>query len=137
MLPVQLRLLQDDQTVWNPFDYDRGWTGDHSGHKDENASKDVYSMHSASPPASIYDNTEAIVVVRHFSSMDLADPHFYKAAGIDVVLAADLYQSVLTEELIDRGKGMPVVHHTVLRWILAAVYIEEAHLALTSIMHLT
>ena len=52
--------------------------------------------------------------------MDLADPHFYKAADIDVVLGADLCQ----EGLVSRGKRIPVAHHTVFGWILAGVYIE-------------
>ena len=43
--------------------------------------------------------------------MNLADPHFYKAAGVDVVLGAD--ESVITEGLVVRGKGVPVAHHTV------------------------
>ena len=39
--------------------------------------------------------------------MDLADPHFYKAAGIDVVLGADLYLSIITE-----GLDSPWKRHT-------------------------
>ena len=56
--------------------------------------------------------------------MDLANPHFYKAAGIDVVLGADLYQSIITEGLVSRGKGVPVAHHTVLGYVFSRVYIE-------------
>ena len=62
--------------------------------------------------------------------MDLADPPFYKAAGIDVV-GADLYQSIITEGLVDREKGVPVAHYTVFGRILFGVYIELAHLAYT------
>ena len=53
--------------------------------------------------------------------MDLADPHIYKAAGVDVALGADLYQSVITEELVVRGKGVPVAH-TMFGRILSGVY---------------
>ncbi|KAG8233721.1 hypothetical protein J437_LFUL019191 [Ladona fulva] len=57
-------------------------------------------------------------VCENFSSLDLADPNFYKPGPIDFLLGADLYSEMMTEGPILRQVGLPSAWPSVFGYIL-------------------
>ncbi|CAH1963989.1 unnamed protein product [Acanthoscelides obtectus] len=59
------------------------------------------------------------------SSVQLADPRYHKSSEINVLLGAGLYLELLCSGQIQLGPGLPVLHNTVLGWIISGKLEQE------------
>lgn len=50
---------------------------------------------------------------------NLADPSFYEPSEIDLLLGADIYYSLLSNEIIHLGNSLPTLINTQLGWVIA------------------
>lgn len=54
---------------------------------------------------------------RNFPHLFLADPKFYEAAGIDIVIGVDIYPRVIAEGIYSR-QGLPTAQSTIFGWTI-------------------
>lgn len=54
----------------------------------------------------------------HLSNLALADPQYYQATDIEMLLGADIYGDILVEGLLPKLNGSPFAQNTKLGWVL-------------------
>lgn len=55
----------------------------------------------------------------HLNGLQLADPHYYEANPLDILIGADLYGQLLIPEIRKGRPGSPVAQNTHLGWIIS------------------